>query len=149
MGRPNYCPKIVPVTLNSVLTSHVPFFFACNRTPLIFPVVLFIRNELITNETSSIGLILIAGSLLYSNPSKQNAKSPYGDPVVTVMSKQNISVMFLVLILLFYFLTMRIHSLHSSAFVLNEVYMAPSVLKAIAVHQRFGSALCVIYIITP
>ena len=70
MGRPNYCPKIVPVTLNSVLTSHVPFFFACNRTPLIFPVVLFIRNELITNETSSIGLILIAG-----------------DPVVTVMSK--------------------------------------------------------------
>ena len=70
MGRPNYCPITVPVTLNSVLKSHVPFFFACNRTPLIFPVVLFIRNELITSETPSIGLILIAGSLSYSNPSK-------------------------------------------------------------------------------
>ena len=70
MGRPNYCPITVPVTLNSVLTSHAPFFLACNRTPLIFPVVPFNRNELITNETPSIGLILIAGSLLYSNPSK-------------------------------------------------------------------------------
>lgn len=70
MGRPNYCPITVPVTLNSVLTSHAPFFLACNRTPLIFSVVLFIRNELITNETPSIGLILIAGLLLYSNPSK-------------------------------------------------------------------------------
>lgn len=68
--RPNYCPKIVPVTLNFVLTSHVPFFLACNRTPLIFLVVSFLRNELITNETPSIGLILIAGSLLYSNSSK-------------------------------------------------------------------------------
>ena len=70
MGRPNYCPTIIPVTLNFVLKSHAPFFLACNRTPLIFPVVLFIRNELITNETPSIGLILIAGSLLYSNSSK-------------------------------------------------------------------------------
>ena len=108
MGRPNYCPKIVPVALNSVLTSHVPFFLACNRTPLIFPVILFLKNELITNETPSIGLILIAGSLLYSNPSKQNAKSPYGDPVVTVTLKYNNSVMFLVLIcLLFYSLNHR------------------------------------------